>query len=296
MFKNLSAEIQTIYHKVKRTGSLLKLIPTNNQVLGILPPAGYNFSPAVYHLLTAFKEKRGLESIEMAVSVIVEEYFGFAQTMPDSKADITCSRLETLEAKCTSLSNTVVELQKAIALLQASNSQPVHYQATPLHQHSPLPAQDFSAAIESIDNRSVDQSELLEPSAVNDLPTNCCDQEQLPILESPTERQSTFNLSVEYTQAPLTNEIASTISSKDIETRSAQNIQKQSNREQKGEEISLISMTQADLAKRLGVATSTVSRMQSKPNFPDWSKQRDPIGIAWVKSLDTKLFYPQSQK
>lgn len=296
MFKNLSAEIQTIYHKVKLPQSLLKLLPSNNQVLGILPPAGYNFSPAVYHLLTAFKEKRGLESIEMAVSVIVEEYFGFAQTMPDSKVDITCSRLETLEAKCTSLSNTVVELQKAIALLQASNSQPVHYQATPLHQHSPLPAQDFSAAIESIVNRSVNQSELLEPSAVNDLPTNSCEPRQLPILESPTERQSAFNLSVEYTEAVLASAIAPTSNLKDIEPGSAANIQKQSNLEQKGEELSIISMTQADLAKRLGVATSTVSRMQSKPNFPTWSKQRDPDGIAWVKLADTKLFYPQSQK
>lgn len=296
MFKNLSSHIDRIYHKVKLPQSLLKLLPSNNQVLGILPPAGYNFSPAVYHLLTAVKEKRGLESVEMAVRVIVEEYFGFAQTMPDSKADITSSRLETLEAKCTSLSNTVVELTSAIALLQASNSQPVDYQATPLHQHSPLPPQDFSAAIESIDNRSLDQSELLEPSAVNDLPTNSCEPEQLPILESPTERQSTFNLSVEYTEDPLTGDLASTSSSKDIEPGSAATIQKQSNLEQKGEEISIISMTQADLAGRLGVATSTVSRMQSKPNFLNWSKQRDPDGIAWAKSPDTKLFYPQSQK
>ena len=55
-------------------------------------------------------------------------------------------------------------------------------------------------------------------------------------------------------------------------------------------------MTQADLAKRFGVATSTVSRMQSKANFPEWSKLRDPDRIAWVKSVDTKLFYLQSHK
>lgn len=53
-------------------------------------------------------------------------------------------------------------------------------------------------------------------------------------------------------------------------------------------------MTQADLAKRLGVATSTVSRMQSKPNFLEWSQHRDPDRVAWVKLSDTKLFYPQS--
>ena len=296
MFKDLSSHIHTIYHKVKLPESLVKLIPTNNQVLGILPPALYNFSPAVYGQLTAFKEKRGLESIEMAVTVIVEEYFGFTQTLPGTEADTTSSRLETLEAKCTSLSNTVGELTRAIALLQASNSQPVDYQETPLHQHSPLPLQDKSAACESINNHSVDQNELLEPSAANDLQTNSSSAEQLPILESPIERQSALNQRVEYTQAPLTGAFASTRASKDIEPESAPNIQKQSSLEQTSDTISIISMTGADLALRLGVATSTVSRMQSKPNFPDWSKQRDPDGIAWAKSLDTKLFYPQNQK
>lgn len=296
MFKDLSSHIHTIYHKVKLPESLVKLIPTNNQVLGILPPALYNFPPAVYRQLTAFKEKRGLESIEMAVTVIVEEYFGFTQTLPGTEADTTSSRLETLEAKCTSLSNTVGELTRAIALLQASNSQPVDYQGTPLHQHSPLPLQDKSAGCESINNHSVDQNELLEPSAANDLQTNSSSAEQLPILESPTERQSALNLSVEYTQAPLTGASASTRGSEDIEPESAPNIQKQSSLEQASDTISIISMTGADLALRLGVATSTVSRMQSKPNFPDWSKQRDPDGIAWAKSLDTKLFYPQNQK
>ena len=296
MFKDLSSHIHTIYHKVKLPESLVKLIPTNNQVLGILPPALYNFPPAVYGQLTAFKEKRGLESIEMAVTVIVEEYFGFTHSLPGTGADTTSSRLETLEAKCTSLSNTVGELTRAIALLQASNSQPVDYQETPLHQHSPLPLQDKSAGCESINNHSVDQNELLEPSAANDLQTNSSSAEQLPILESPIERQSALNQRVEYTQAPLTGAFASTRASKDIEPESAPNIQKQSSLEQASDPISIISMTGADLALRLGVATSTVSRMQSKPNFPDWSKQRDPDGIAWVKSLDTKLFYPQNQK
>ncbi len=215
------------------------------------------------------------------------------------------------------------------------------YQGTPLHQHPPLPLQDKSAASESINNCSVDQSELLEPSAVNglqtnqnqaeqlpileslavsqsalnlsveyseasltgalastvnDLQTNSCEPEQLPILESPIASQSALNLSVESTQASLTGASASTSGSKDIELGATPNIQKQSSLELASEELSLISMTGADLAKRLGVATSTVSKMQSKPNFSDWSKQRDPSGIPWVKSLGTKLFYPQSQK
>ena len=101
MFKDISSHIHTIYHKVKLTESLVKLIPTNNQVLGILPPALYNFPPAVYGQLTAFKEKRGLESIEMAVTVIVEEYFGFTHSLPGTGADTTSSRLETLEANGT---------------------------------------------------------------------------------------------------------------------------------------------------------------------------------------------------
>jgi hypothetical protein len=40
-------------------------------------------------------------------------------------------------------------------------------------------------------------------------------------------------------------------------------------------------LNQTDLAKRLGVNNSLLSRNRSKLGFPRWSKQYDPDGIAW---------------
>jgi len=54
-------------------------------------------------------------------------------------------------------------------------------------------------------------------------------------------------------------------------------------------------MTQAALAKRLGLATSTISRMQSKSNFRVEPAKRSREN-SWVKSPETKLFYPQPTK
>ena len=120
MFKDIFAHIRTISHQVNLTESLSKLLPTDNpQVSGYLPPAVYNISPDVYAKLTAFKAERGLESVEMAVTVILEEYFGLTQAPINSRADTTSSRLEILEAKCSSLTETVTELQTAITTIQA---------------------------------------------------------------------------------------------------------------------------------------------------------------------------------
>ena len=52
-------------------------------------------------------------------------------------------------------------------------------------------------------------------------------------------------------------------------------------------------LTQAALAKRLGVDRSRVYWVQSQPNFSKWSGERDPDGIAWVYEAQTKRFYPQ---
>jgi hypothetical protein len=299
MFKAIFAHIRTISHQANLTESLVKLMPTDNpQVANSLPPVAYNIPPDVYAKLTAFKAERGLESVEMAVTVILEEYFAFTQTPITSGADATTSRLETLEAKCSSLTETLAELQRAITHLRASSSKPVGYQGTPLHQHSPLPLQDEGAA-ESLNSPSVYQGESLEPAAANHSQINQSEPQQLPTIEAPGERQSANNvpLSVEDTEAlELAGAIASTNGSTDIELELSPGVQGQSNLEQQGGETFSTPMTQADLAKRLGVATSTISRMQSKSNFPEWSKLRDPEGIAWVKSADTKLFYPQGYK
>lgn len=51
-------------------------------------------------------------------------------------------------------------------------------------------------------------------------------------------------------------------------------------------------LKQHDLAKRLKVATQALTSQRTKPNFADWSKVRDPEGIAWKYDRTSKSFYP----
>ncbi len=216
--KDLPSHIHRIYRQAKLGYGLVKQIATDNpKISGYLPPATYNMPPAIYEQLTAFTAKQGLESVEMAVTVILSEYFELIQAA-NTATDTTDSRLEALEAKCSSLSETVVELQTMVAALQISSNPPGGDTKPPTDQSVPLET-------DTTDNQPV------APSA-------------LPLAQ----------------------------------------------------QLSAASITQAALAKRLGVSTSSITRMQSKPNFPEWSQQKDPEGIAWVKSPDTKQFYPQTPK
>lgn len=52
------------------------------------------------------------------------------------------------------------------------------------------------------------------------------------------------------------------------------------------------SLIQAELAKRLDVHPSTIGKRKSDPDFAEWSQSRDPDGIAWEYSLETKEFLP----
>jgi metal-responsive CopG/Arc/MetJ family transcriptional regulator len=47
-----------------------------------------------------------------------------------------------------------------------------------------------------------------------------------------------------------------------------------------------------ELAKRLGVAQSMVSKQKSSQELANWSKAKDPESIAWSYDLETKKFSP----
>jgi hypothetical protein len=51
-------------------------------------------------------------------------------------------------------------------------------------------------------------------------------------------------------------------------------------------------LNQADLAKRLEVHSTTISKRKSEPDFTIWSQTKDPEGIAWQYIDDTKIFMP----
>lgn len=52
------------------------------------------------------------------------------------------------------------------------------------------------------------------------------------------------------------------------------------------------SLIQSELAKRLNVYSSTVYKRRNDPDFSEWSRSRDPNGIAWKFSPKTKEFQP----
>jgi hypothetical protein len=58
------------------------------------------------------------------------------------------------------------------------------------------------------------------------------------------------------------------------------------------EQLVFGSLIQSELAKRLGVYSSTVYKRRNDPDFPEWTRSRDPDGIAWSFSRKTKEFFP----
>ncbi|MFT0744120.1 response regulator [Synechococcus sp. 65AY640] len=51
-------------------------------------------------------------------------------------------------------------------------------------------------------------------------------------------------------------------------------------------------LNQTQLAERLGVVVSAITYWKFKSGFPEWSRSRDPDGIAWHYSPDSKRFSP----
>ncbi len=53
----------------------------------------------------------------------------------------------------------------------------------------------------------------------------------------------------------------------------------------------LVTMIQSELAKRLDVHSSTVYKRRSEADFTDWTRNRDPEGVAWGYAEATKEYY-----
>ncbi len=56
------------------------------------------------------------------------------------------------------------------------------------------------------------------------------------------------------------------------------------------------SLIQSELAKRLSVYSSTVYKRRNDPDFSEWSRSKDPEGIAWTYSPKTKEFFPLEEE
>ncbi len=51
-------------------------------------------------------------------------------------------------------------------------------------------------------------------------------------------------------------------------------------------------LNQAELARRFNVHANTVSKRKTGPEFPEWSRSKDPAGIAWEYNPATRTFSP----
>lgn len=51
-------------------------------------------------------------------------------------------------------------------------------------------------------------------------------------------------------------------------------------------------LKQSELAQRLNVHPSTIRNWKHKPEFQQWSQQKDPDAIAWYYCFEKKRFYP----
>ncbi|MCU0517521.1 MAG: hypothetical protein MUC60_11805 [Oscillatoria sp. Prado101] len=51
-------------------------------------------------------------------------------------------------------------------------------------------------------------------------------------------------------------------------------------------------LNQTELARRFNVHPNTVSKRKNLPEFPEWSRSKDPAGIAWEYNPGTKTFSP----
>lgn len=56
--------------------------------------------------------------------------------------------------------------------------------------------------------------------------------------------------------------------------------------------VAIEPLIQSQLAKRLNVHPSTLSKKKIKPDFSEWSRSQDPEGIAWKYLKDEKQFFP----
>lgn len=52
-----------------------------------------------------------------------------------------------------------------------------------------------------------------------------------------------------------------------------------------------VTIVQSELAKRLDVHSSTIYKRRGEPNFSDWTRNRDPEGLAWGYDESNKEYY-----
>ncbi|MEC4891827.1 MAG: hypothetical protein SAL07_00925 [Oscillatoria sp. PMC 1051.18] len=113
-------------------------------------------------------------------------------------------------------------------------------------------------------------------------------------VKSPVEKETdTPSTSVE---SPVEKETDTPSTSVDTEKVASEEEQKASTESEQEPENAAQGIIQAELAKRLEVHSSTVGKRKTDADFAEWSQSKDPEGIAWEYSPDTRMFSPIETK
>lgn len=105
-----------------------------------------------------------------------------------------------------------------------------------------------------------------------------------PLAQTPTETEV---ITQAQTQPELIAHLETT-----KETESHQEVSHKEPTKTLSEQLVFGSLIQSELAKRLSVYSSTVFKRRDDPDFPEWSRNRDPDGVAWRYDRKTREFFP----
>ncbi len=115
-------------------------------------------------------------------------------------------------------------------------------------------------------------------------------QQTLPKLaEVHTEVQPSPKLAEVHTEVQLPQELKEVQPPQDVQEEPLTAVAEPLNLEK---QLMFGSLIQSELAKRLSVYSSTVYKRRNDPDFPEWSRSKDPDSIAWTYSPKTKEFFP----
>ncbi|NET69723.1 MAG: hypothetical protein F6K62_01305 [Sphaerospermopsis sp. SIO1G2] len=148
-------------------------------------------------------------------------------------------------------------------------------------------AKEFGASVLDTDNENPSYyfitasilGDILDSSeTVDQLPARSVNKEVRPFLQPPPQATETEDEEKE--------------DEEEIQTESSPETTQETLQKPLEEQLVFGSLIQSELAKRLGVYSSTVYKRRNDPDFPEWSRNRDPNGIAWTFSRKTREFFP----
>lgn len=252
---------------------------------------GY-LDPQLYDLFLGWKKQRGVPKESEALNQILKEYFGVQNSndsIPNPQNFILTEKIEKMiEEECSSRMQEIKEhiASKLPTLTELDSKIDGYVQERMVQQseewmnqlgekfHSRIYA--LERRLDALRDKYKEEDDRL--TAVEDSleallefsPGDSLDSTRSP---KPTARHENLSPSPE------------AISTRVIEALEGSKVQKN---ETRGEIPSELNLSQ--LARRLNISKSVVSRRKTKPDFKEWSKSKDPEGTTWSYDAERQIF------